>query len=245
VRHMFRYAVPADPEVGEEIELSPGDSRHLARVVRRCPGDAVELIGPDGRLWPAVVVRTDPVAAVRATGEGAAPPAPRVALYQGLAEWGRLDTVAEKAVELGVGPLTLFASERARRVPDAAAWERRRERLERVARAAARQSGGVAVGRVRGLLAFAQVVDEIPAGEGFLIDPRGEAPLPSAIAAGGASARVALVVGPEAGFSEAEVVRARDGGLAVCHLGSTTLRAETAAIAAMAIACAPTWEAAP
>jgi 16S rRNA (uracil1498-N3)-methyltransferase len=88
-------------------------------------------------------------------------------------------------------------------------------------------------------------VDEIPAGEGFLIDPRGDAALPSAIAAGGASDHVALVVGPEAGFSEAEVVQARDGGLAVCHLGPTTLRAETAAIAAMAIACAPAWEAAP
>ena len=92
------------------------------------------------------------------------------------------------------------------------------------------------------MLAFAQVVADIRAGEGFLIDPRGEAPLPSAIAAGGASARVSLVVGPEAGFSEAEVARARESGMAVCHLGSTTLRAETAAIAAMAIACAPAWE---
>ena len=110
MRHVFRYAVPADPVVGEEIELPPDDSRHLARVVRRRPGDTIELIGPDGRLWPGVVVRTGPVAAVRATGEGAEPAPPRVALYQGLAEWGRLDMVAEKAVELGVGPLTLFAS---------------------------------------------------------------------------------------------------------------------------------------
>jgi 16S rRNA (uracil1498-N3)-methyltransferase len=85
-------------------------------------------------------------------------------------------------------------------------------------------------------------VADIPAGEGFLIDPRGEAPLPTAIAAGGASARVSLVVGPEAGFSDAEVDRARAGGLAVCRLGPTILRAETAAIAAMAIASAPAWE---
>ena len=97
---------------------------------------------------------------------------------------------------MGVGPLTLFASERARRVPDDDAWARRRERLDRVPRAAARQAGASAVGRVRGLLAFERVVAEIPAGEGFLIDPRGEAPLPTAIAAGGASARVSLVVGP-------------------------------------------------
>ena len=242
MRHVFRYVVEADPVVGEEIVLAAEDAHHLVRVVRRRAGDPVELIGPDGRIWPAVVVSPGPAATVRPTGEGQAPPPPRVALYQGLAEWGRLDTVAEKAVEMGVGPLALFVSERVRRRPGDDAWSRRRERLDRVSRAAARQAGGVAVGRVRGLLAFERVVAEIPAGEGFLIDPRGEAPLPTAIAAGGASARVSLVVGPEAGFSDAEVDRARAGGLAVCRLGPTILRAETAAIAAMAIASAPAWE---
>lgn len=242
MRHVFRYVIETDPAVGVEIPLAGEDAHHLARVVRRRPGDPVELIGPDGRIWPAVVVSAGPAATVRATGEGEAPPPPRVALYQGLADWGRLDTVVEKAVEMGVGPLTLFASERARRRPGAEAWTRRRERLDRVSRAAARQAGGGVLGRVRGLLAFERVVAEIPAGEGFLIDPRGEAALPTAIAAGGASARVSLVVGPEAGFSDAEVDLARAGGLAVCRLGPTILRAETAAIAAMAIACAPAWE---
>jgi 16S rRNA (uracil1498-N3)-methyltransferase len=53
---------------------------------------------------------------------------------------------------------------------------------------------------------------------------------------------VSLVVGPDAGFSDAEVAQARAAGLAVCRLGPTILRAETAAVAAMAIACAPGWE---
>jgi 16S rRNA (uracil1498-N3)-methyltransferase len=242
VRHVFRYAVAEDPGAGREIALAPEDAHHLTRVVRRGAGDPVELIGPDGRIWPAVVVTAGPAATVRATGEAREPAPPRVALYQGLAEWNRIDVVVEKAVELGVGPVTLFASERARRVPDADAWARRRERLDRVAVAAARQAGTAGVGRVRGLLAFDAVVAGIPAGEGFLIDPRGELTLPTAVADGGASARVSLVVGPDAGFSEAEVARAREGGLAVCRLGPTILRAETAAVAAMAIASAPGWE---
>lgn len=242
MRHVFRYAVAEDPGSGGDIALAPGDARHLTRVVRRGAGDPVELIGPDGRIWPAVVVAAGPAATVRATGPPRDAVPPRVALYQGLAEWNRIDMVVEKAVELGVGPVTLFASERARRVPDDDAWERRRERLDRVAGAAARQAGSAGVERVRGLLAFDAVVAGIPAGEGFLIDPRGELTLPTAVADGGAPARVSLVVGPEAGFSEAEVARAREAGLAVCRLGPTTLRAETAAIAAMAIASAPGWE---
>lgn len=241
MRHVFRYAVAEDPGSGAEIALAPTDAHHLARVVRRAAGDPVELIGPDGRIWPAVVVDAGPAATVRATGEPRAAAPPRVALFQGLAEWNRIDLVVEKAVELGVGPVTLFASERTRRVPDEAAWARRRERLDRVATAAARQAGTAGVGPVRGLLAFDAVVAGIPAGEGFLIDPRGELTLTTAVADGG-GVRASLVVGPDAGFSGAEVARARDAGLAVCRLGPTILRAETAAVVAMAIASAPGWE---
>ncbi|MGE3235901.1 MAG: RsmE family RNA methyltransferase, partial [Thermoleophilia bacterium] len=80
------------------------------------------------------------------------------------------------------------------------------------------------------------LVDALPISEGVWQYFR------SAVADGGTSARVSLIVGPDAGFSEAEVARARDAGLAVCRLGPTILRAETAAVAAMAIACAPGWE---
>jgi 16S rRNA (uracil1498-N3)-methyltransferase len=222
------------------MALSEADTHHLARVVRRRAGDRVEVIDADGGLWPAVVVRTGPVAAVRiaAASPRAAGPA-RVVLYQGLAEWGRLDTVVEKAVELGVGEVTLFTSERARRVPQPDAWERRRERLDRVAAAAARQSGRAPLPPVQGLVPFEHLLAHVPSGEGYLIDPRGDAPLPSVM--GDSAERIALVVGPDAGFSEAEVAASREAGLTVCHLGPAILRAETAAVAAVAIAASRGW----
>ncbi|WP_217915625.1 RsmE family RNA methyltransferase [Miltoncostaea marina] len=242
MRHVFRYPVAEPPAAGRELDLSPEDSHHLARVVRRRPGDPVEVIGPDGRLWPATVVRTGPVAAVRV--EPGAPRAPRaapVALRMGLAEWGRLDTAVEKAVELGVAEVGLFTSERVRRVPDADAWERRRARLERVALAAARQCGRAPLAGVTGLVPLTELLDGIPAGEGYLIDPRGDAPLTTAIADGAPAGRVELVVGPDAGFSDGEVARARAAGLRVCRLGDAILRAETAAIAAVTVAVAAGW----
>lgn len=237
MRHTFRYLVPSVPRAGEEVALSADDSHHLARVVRRGPGDGVELIDPDGLRWSAVVVATGPPASVRVTDAAPMPAevAP-VSLYLGLAEWGRIDIAVEKAVELGAGAITLFTSERAGRVPDAAAWGRRRERLGRVAEAAARQSGRPPLGRVRGLVPFADVITEIPAGEGFLIDPRGDAPLSPALGAPGA--HVAVVVGPQAGFSDSEVSLARAAGMPVRTLGPAILRTETAAIAAIALAAA-------
>lgn len=239
MRHTFRYLVDPAPAPGAEVTLPAADSHHLARVVRRGPGDGVELIDPQGRRWAAVVTDAGPPAVLRvAEGEPLPPEAARVSLHLGLAEWGRLDTAVEKAVELGAGAVTLFTSERAGRVPDAAAWERRRLRLERVAEAAARQSGRSPLGRVQGLVPFAHVITAIPAGEGYLIDPRGDAPLLPTLRVMGPDARIAVVVGPQAGFSEGEVALARAAGLPVCTLGPTILRAETAAIAAVAIATA-------
>lgn len=240
MRHTFRYLMERTPVAGEQVTLSGEDGRHLTRVVRRGPGDPLELIDPGGGRWEAVVVDPGPPVTVRVTAGAPAPPPPApVALYLGLAEWGRLGTAVEKAVELGAGEITLFTSERAGRVPEAAAWERRRERLERVAAAAARQSGRAPLGRVRGLVPFGDVITAIPAGEGYLIDPRGDAPLLSALRAVDApDARIAVVVGPQAGFSEGEVDLARRAGLPVCTLGPAVLRAETAAIAAVALAAA-------
>jgi len=233
MRHTFRYLVARPPEAGEEVVLSPDDSHHLARVVRRRPGDEVELTDGAGRLWPAVVVEAGERAKVRVAAPRPAPAASDVSLYLGLTDWARVDLVVEKAAELGLSEVALLVTERVRRVPDAGAWERRRERLTRVTQAAARQSGQVWLPRLRGLVPFADAVAEIPSGEGCLIDPRGDAAIADVV---GPSGRAALLVGPPAGFSEDEVVRAREAGLAVCGLGPATLRTETAALVAASLA---------
>jgi 16S rRNA (uracil1498-N3)-methyltransferase len=240
VRHTFRYLVADAPEAGDEVTLSAADSHHLARVVRRRPGDAVEIIDGAGTRWAAVVVEAGDRARVRVEAASAVRPPPvSVILYQGLIDGGRLDTVVEKSAELGVEEVVVVVTERARRVPGPDTWERRRQRLLRVAESAARQSGQARLPRLRGLVPFPEVVSEIPAGEGFLIDPRGDASLPSALTAReGAPARVSLVVGPEAGFGDAEVALARAAGMAVCGLGGAILRAETAALVAVSLALA-------
>lgn len=50
MKHTFRYLVDVPPDAGATVELSPGDSHHVARVVRRRVGDPVELIDGTGRI---------------------------------------------------------------------------------------------------------------------------------------------------------------------------------------------------
>lgn len=236
MRHTFRYLARERLRPGATLTLGPDDSHHLARVVRRRAGDPLELIDGAGGLWSATVVAPGPPATVRV---GEARPGPAVAplmLAQGLLDGGRLALVVEKAAELGVERVVVFASERVRRAPGADEARRRLARLERVAEAAARQAGHGRMTAVEGLVPFLTVLDELDADEAYLIDARGDAGLTTALGTG--SARRALLVGPEAGFAPGEVAAARARGLRVCRLGPATLRAETAALAAMTLALA-------
>lgn len=238
LRHTFRYVVAGELSPGREVALTADDAHHLVRVVRREAGDTVELIDAAGGLWEARVVALHP-AVVRAEAPREAPPAAPVRLCVGHLDARGLDLVAEKATELGVGEMVVATTSRLRRRPDSAAWTRRAARLDRVVAAATRQCGRAGLMPVRGLVPFEAIVADTPAGTGFLIDPRGDAPLAGALRPpreGGPPVTVA--VGPEAGFSPQEVEAARSAGWLICTLGPHILRAETAAIAAATLAVA-------
>lgn len=234
MKHRFRYIVHGVTPDGV-VELAADDAHHLTRVVRRAAGDAVEILDEHGDVWDAVVEDTKSAVRVRvASAPRPAPRRPDVELAIGLADWGRLDLVVEKITEIGVRRMTVFRSERAGRVPDAAAFARRRERMSRVAEAAMRQSGHAAGPAIDGIADL----DDVLAGWGegaVLVDPRGTGTLGGVLHRRGGGP-VRLVIGPDAGFSEDEVTRARAAGCDVARLGEGILRAETAAIAAVAIA---------
>ena len=241
--HRFRYVVDAEPAPGTAVLLGDGDSHHLARVVRRRAGDAVEVIAPSGLIWPCAVDDPGPPAVLRVIGDPRpAPAAPPVDLWVGRCDAGRLDLIAEKAAELGARSLGVVVTARARRVPDAAAWARRADRMARVAEAAARQSGRGTWPAPGALIPFEHVLSQIVPEQGVILDPRATAPLAQVLRARPHDAPVALLVGPDTGFADDELEAAAARGIAPAGLGEGMLRTETAAIAALALATAGRME---
>ena len=235
MRHAFRYVISEAPRPGDLVTLSASDSHHLTRIVRRRPGDPVELIDGSGRIWPAIVCESEDLAMVRVGEPRPGPARSGVTLYVGLLDSNRLDGLVEKASELGVDRLVVFLSQRVKRVPEPDAWRRRRTRMRRVTESAARQAGRGFLPSVEGLVAFEDALAEIPAREGLLLDPRGDSALAQALA-GPERGRTSIVLGPEAGFSQDEVRLAAARGIRVCRLGEATLRSETAGLVAAALA---------
>ncbi|MDR1546387.1 MAG: 16S rRNA (uracil(1498)-N(3))-methyltransferase [Deltaproteobacteria bacterium] len=236
-----RLALPpaaTPPAPGQTAVLDPDQSRHALASLRLAPGSPVELTGPWG-LAPGVVVETArrPTlrVEVRLTGPFAAPAArqgPELAMA--LIRGPRFDWAVEKAAELGVATLTPLVAERS---GPAGLGLDKRARWRRLAEEARKQCGRpwpMTVAEPMPLAAWldqrlaepGQVTGVPPTG--LLLEPSAP-PFPAR-----PDPRGALLVGPEGGFTPREKALALERGFQAVSLGPLPLRAETAALAALA-----------
>lgn len=242
--HRFRYPVAATLAPGDHPALAADDAFHLVRVVRARPGQDVELVDTTGRLFDAVVDDAHPLRLrVVAASADAPPPAAPVVLVACLLGGSRFDEVVEKATELGVAAIRPVVSDKTAYRPDAEALARKRARWTRIAAAAARQSKRAGVPRLDDPVPLTVAALD-PARTILCTNEAPGRPLAALLdpwppgGGGGAAGELTLVVGPEAGFSAAELAGLAAAGIAFASLGPTVLRAETAAIAATAVAVA-------
>jgi 16S rRNA (uracil1498-N3)-methyltransferase len=234
---MARFFVPQRDISDGKARLQGGEFRHLQRVLRLREGDTLTLFDDAGVEHEGVILSLSPrVATVRILGSAApARESPlAITLYQGVPKGRKMDLVVEKATELGVVAIVPFVS--AFGTVSVAAALTKRERWQRIALAAAKQSGRTVIPEIGAALAFPEVLTAAATKDRALLffEHAGATPLPPADAEPRATT-AAVVVGPEGGFSADEVTRALNGGLVVCGLGPRVLRTETAALIATAL----------
>jgi len=241
---MRRLFVPRDQWVGSRAVVHGDAHRHLTRVLRARPGDPLTLFDGQGGEVDAVIETTErdrttlSLGAPRAVALAAGA---RIVLLQGLARGERMDWIIQKTTELGVAKIVPVAAERSVARLSAAESPARRARWQKIASEAARQCGRADVPEVGAPVALAGALEDSRAGlaaaggAGFALweGSRGR-PLRVALAA--APRVVALLVGPEGGFTDDEVAAAEAAGFQVAGLGTRILRVETAAIVAVALA---------
>lgn len=212
----------------EEGELAlPGEvGHHLQRVLRRGEGD--RFLAFDGQGAEALCELVAPGRArVLQVRHPAVEPSLEVSLYLGLTRGERFDLAVEKATELGVARLVPLRAERSVVGPPGSG---RQERWRRLAASAAAQSGRVRLPRVEEPVEFGPALEQARRCRRALLLAPGGARLE-----GPFSDSAALLIGPEGGFSPAEVEQARAAGLEVVGLGPRILRVETAVAAALAL----------
>ncbi len=220
--------------------ITGGDAQHIAHALRMRRGEKLVLCDCLGMDYDGEIERIEPGGTsvlVRILGccQSVSEPSLRVTLYQALPKQDKFDTVVQKAVELGVYRIVPVLSARCVSRPDEKAFVKKRQRWQKIADEAAKQSGRGILPQIGGLKKFPEAIEEAAAEEGcktLLFDEGGGERILSLLREDTPSA--AVFIGPEGGFEPGEVALARHAGAACATLGPRILRTETAPIAALA-----------
>jgi 16S rRNA (uracil1498-N3)-methyltransferase len=214
-------------------ELRGDDARHLTRVLRVEPGQQFE-ISDNRHAYLAEIAEAKGERVVFRVLDPLPDPAVPVSitLCAGLVKFDRFEWIVEKATELGVERILPVETARTEKGLFEAA-RKRSERWVRIARESSQQSRRVRVPEILPAVRFDASLSTAAAHRLFLDE--GEAgPLLSAIPSTRGDS-VALLLGPEGGWTGHERSAALAAGWQAVSLGPLILRAETAACAALAV----------
>jgi len=225
---------------GREIELTGSAFHHLFRVKRLRVGEEMRVVDGEGRARRGVVARVDRARGVVALGSAEPSLEAKIHLELWVAppKPDRAAWLVEKATELGARAVRFVATARAAR-DERAFGAAQLLRLHRVATAAVEQCGRSVVPEVSGLHGLDEVFQRV-ARQGALLlvlDGAGGSP-PPALARLEIGEALAVLVGPEGGWSDEERQGFQESGIELWALGERVLRVETAALAACALALA-------
>jgi 16S rRNA (uracil1498-N3)-methyltransferase len=216
---------------GERLPLGPEQSHYLSRVLRLAAGAELAVFDGHGREWRATVDR-DRRQTILEVGPmlRSADPATPLVLIQAWLKGGAMDTVVQKATELGATAIWLVSAERSNLKLDPARLDAKLTHLGRVAGSAAEQCGALWTPTLECLENLEAAFTATAEWTTLFLDP-GAPPLSLA----GEPERLALAVGPEGGWTDTERALAeRTAHVTRAGLGELILRAETAPLAALA-----------
>jgi len=229
-----RLFVPVPLHAGATLVASPAQAHHLGTVLRRGEGAAVRLFnGVDGEFAARITgLRRD--RCVLETGARLREQVPEADVWLAFAPLKRdaTDLVAEKATELGAAALLPVITART------VAARVNLERMGAIATAAAEQCERLTVPRIAAPVALAALLADWPAERALVaaLERQGAPAMPAL-----AGRPAGLLVGPEGGFTEAELdLLGRRSFVVPAGLGPRILRAETAAIVGLAFLVAST-----
>lgn len=245
-----RLRVPFTPLAPGLLPLPDDTAAYVVRVHRLKVGDRFDVFDPERGMEAEAEVVSLPGArgaspVVRVGDLSAAPvlPSRRVTLVQALSKGEKMDSVVRDATELGATRVAPAVAERSVARPEDAAG--RADRYRRIAVQAARQCGRGDAPRIDVPAPLGSIVAEFAGRSdvvGLVMDPGARSPLRSRLMDLSPAAEVVIVVGPEGGFTEAELEQCKRSGFTRVSLGPFTLRTETvcaAVLGALLVLAAP------
>jgi|YNPMSStandDraft_2_1061718.scaffolds.fasta_scaffold01335_8 16S rRNA (uracil1498-N3)-methyltransferase len=209
------------------VEISKEDRKYIFNVLRLKIGNSIIVIDGKGKSFEAKIIDKNKLEIIEEDKKNIEDPFSLI-LCQALLKGEKMDMIIQKTTELGVKKIIPFVSERC-----ILKNTNKIERWRKIAKEASEQSGRNFVPEITDLTNFENLISKID--NGLLFWEKEEKPLIYLIKELDISKPIFLLIGPEGGFSEKEILNVREKGIKTASLGRRILRAETASIVSLSI----------
>ncbi|MGC3874080.1 16S rRNA (uracil(1498)-N(3))-methyltransferase [Halomonas sp. GXIMD04776] len=229
-----RIHIDAPLEPGGELILPEGAARHIVTVLRQREGAALVLFDGRGHEAAAELVevgRKRVVACVNTVSPGRGESPLKVHLGQAISKGDRMDYAIQKAVELGVAVITPLYTEHGDVRLKGEREAKKHTHWRGVAISACEQCGRATLPTIHPPRSLGDWLSEREEPLRLVLHPATQSPWKESRDVNEA----ALLIGPEGGLAEEEVIRARHAGFTALSLGPRVLRTETAPVVALSL----------
>ena len=238
---MYHFYVEPEAVSADTVRITGGDVNHIKNVLRMHPGEEIMILDGSGMEYHCEIdkISDEVLARILDAKKTEAELSVRLLLFQGLPKKDKMELIIQKAVELGVSEIIPVLTKRTVvKLEDKKKEQKKLERWQAIAEAAAKQSGRGIIPKVREAVKFTEAVKQARE-----LD---EALIPYELAEGMDEARervrnlhgkktVGIFIGPEGGFEEEEIQIAAKAGIHPITLGKRILRTETAGLCILSV----------
>jgi len=238
---MNRFFVGPSDIGTDTIEITDrNDIKHISKVLRLRAGDELEISDSVKFEYAAKIISANQSSILLKILDKqgfAREPEIKVTLYQGLPKLGKMDSIIQKSVELGVHSIVPVFTARSV-VMEKQDFEKKLKRWNKISAEAVKQCKRGVVPEVRDVTNFNEMISELNRYDLALLPYEDEenTSIKNALKdLKNPVKKIALIIGPEGGFSKDEARMVVDGGGVSVSLGKTILRTETAGPAALAM----------
>lgn len=232
---MHRFFIPR--LYAAEMVIKDVDAKHISKVLRMQPGDKIQIVSDDGVTAIAEIVSLQADNVVVRCLEKLAEshePSVNITLAQGLAKGEKMDFIIQKAVEMGASSIVPVAMEHSVVRLEGAKADKKVERWQKIAEAAAKQSKRDIIPQVQPVQTMQQMLANNDLQHKIIAyECEDRLGLKTVLQSCDNLQELLLIIGPEGGISEFELELARKNGAVPVSLGKRILRAETAGVVAL------------
>ncbi len=236
---MARFYVPQPRLEQGMLEVEGEEVKHIRKVLRLKTGDEVTVFDGLGKEFEGTIVEeglSSVVIQVKNVYSSKRDSPLEITLAQSLLKGEKMDTLIQKATELGVKEILPFLSSRSVPFLEKSKRLTRHHRWERIAIGASKQCGRGVVPKIEPLQDYSDMLRTAASDAlRLILWEREGTKLKEILERAKERKKIFFVIGPEGGFSEGEVDEAKGAGFIPVTLGRRILRAETASLCFLSI----------